>query len=144
MRLLPPPDEVRGFVKTLKIENRSQLWGKACFTRHCTTHNPFVLRASLACPPLGQFPTALLISFQDVLVKAPDAIIEIPELEFEFGASKRRQVDSIYNFLAGAVFNLSNHVKDSAAMQSDTKNKIMETVDEVDWPPCVSNVIDIV
>lgn len=86
----------------------------------------------------------LLISFQDVLVKAPDAIIEIPELEFEFGASKRRQVDSIYNFLAGAVFNLSNHVKDSAAMQSDTKNKIMETVDEVDWPPCVSNVIDIV
>ena len=41
----------------------------------------------------------------------PGAMAEIPELEFEIGADHKRRVDSIYNHIGGAIFNLERHVE---------------------------------
>jgi C4-type Zn-finger protein len=38
--------------------------------------------------------------------KSPYAMIEIPELEFEFSADGKRHTDSIYNHIGSAVYNL--------------------------------------
>ena len=46
-----------------------------------------------------------------VLMLHPGAMAEIPELEFEIGADHRRRVDSIYNHIGGAIFNLERHVE---------------------------------
>lgn len=39
------------------------------------------------------------------------AFCEIPELEFEMGASHKRRVDSVYNHICAAIFNLERHVE---------------------------------
>eukprot|EP00397_Hematodinium_sp_SG-2012_P035950 GEMP01038751.1.p1 GENE.GEMP01038751.1~~GEMP01038751.1.p1 ORF type:complete len:226 (+),score=53.09 GEMP01038751.1:117-794(+) len=44
-----------------------------------------------------------------VFLKDADATAEIPEIEFEFGREAKREVDSIYNFLAKAITNLEQH-----------------------------------
>jgi hypothetical protein len=46
-----------------------------------------------------------------VLLKSPMARLEIPELEFEISADGKKKVDSLYNHLASAIFNLGNHVR---------------------------------
>lgn len=46
-----------------------------------------------------------------VLYKSPDAVIEIPEMEFEIGRSQKRQVDSIYHHIAKAIHNIGLHVQ---------------------------------
>ena len=46
-----------------------------------------------------------------VLMLHPGAVAEIPELEFEIGADHRRRVDSVYNHIGGAIFNLERHVE---------------------------------
>ena len=46
-----------------------------------------------------------------VLMLHPGASAEIPELEFEIGADHRRRVDSVYNHIGGAIFNLERHVE---------------------------------
>jgi hypothetical protein len=37
--------------------------------------------------------------------------VEIPELEFEISADGKKRIDSLYNHIAQAVFNLGNHVQ---------------------------------
>jgi len=58
--------------------------------------------------------------------------MEFPDLEFEIGADAKRKIDSIYNHIAGAVYNLSMHVS-SLGMQlsEDHKDKISETIHEL-------------
>jgi len=64
--------------------------------------------------------------------KAPSAVMEFPEMEFEIGADAKRKIDSIYNHIAGAVYNLSMHVS-SLGMQlsEDHKDKISETIHDL-------------
>ncbi|KAJ3009168.1 hypothetical protein HKX48_008136 [Thoreauomyces humboldtii] len=49
-----------------------------------------------------------------VLAKSPHATIEIPELEFEIVADGRRRIDTFYNHVASAAFNLAEHVRGGA------------------------------
>ena len=48
-----------------------------------------------------------------VLTRGPNTRIEIPELEFEMGAPERREIDTIYNFIAGAVYQIGQHIGQS-------------------------------
>jgi len=47
--------------------------------------------------------------------KSPHARIELPALEFEISADGRRAVDTLYNHIARAVFNLTSHAGPSGA-----------------------------
>ncbi|ORY00990.1 hypothetical protein K493DRAFT_312591 [Basidiobolus meristosporus CBS 931.73] len=61
----------------------------------------------------------------NVCLKSPHARVEIPELEFEFGVDRRRRIDTIYNYVASAVFNLATHVE-VANLSEDHKEKTIE------------------
>lgn len=64
--------------------------------------------------------------------KAPSAVMEIPELEFEIGADAKRKIDSLYNHIAGAVYNLSMHVSTlGASLSEDHKDKITDTINSL-------------
>jgi hypothetical protein len=64
-----------------------------------------------------------------VCLKSPHARIELPELEFEISQDGKRHVDSIYNHIASAVYNLGNYVQQpGTGLSEDHKNKIMDTV----------------
>mmetsp|Transcript_20871 Transcript_20871/g.32717 ORF Transcript_20871/g.32717 Transcript_20871/m.32717 type:complete len:234 (+) Transcript_20871:261-962(+) len=79
--------------------------------------------------------TLVIKSRQDlwrVCHKAPCAVLEIPELEFEIGADAKRKIDSIYNHIAGAVYNLSMHVSTLGdQLPEHHKEKIGETVQKL-------------
>ena len=63
----------------------------------------------------------------NVLLKSPQARVEIPELEFEISEDSKRKIDSVYNHIAAAIFNLGTHVR-SVPLPEDTKNKIVECI----------------
>lgn len=63
-----------------------------------------------------------------VCLKAAEATIEIPELEFEISPDRKNRIDTIYNHLGSAIFNLGSHVRMNPAMESDVANKIIDTV----------------
>merc|ERR1712032_753144 len=44
-------------------------------------------------------------------MKAPDAELSIPELEFSIGADSKRRIDSLYNHLVAARDDLENHAQ---------------------------------
>jgi len=46
-----------------------------------------------------------------VMVRGPDTRIEIPDIEFEMGAPADREIDTIYNYIGGAVFQLGQYIK---------------------------------
>jgi mediator of RNA polymerase II transcription subunit 31 len=80
-----------------------------------------------------------------VLFKAPDATLRIPHLEFEAGRSVKRVIDSVYNHIAAAVFNLSSHVRQNAQMlDSGTAERIAETVDQLNQLLDVEEPFDLV
>eukprot|EP01060_Flectonema_neradi_P001819 TRINITY_DN1112_c0_g4_i1.p1 TRINITY_DN1112_c0_g4~~TRINITY_DN1112_c0_g4_i1.p1 ORF type:complete len:377 (+),score=74.96 TRINITY_DN1112_c0_g4_i1:39-1169(+) len=62
-----------------------------------------------------------------VLMQAPDARIIIAELEFEFQPMGERKIDTIYNHIASAIWNLGKYVKD-AGLDKDTEGKILDTI----------------
>eukprot|EP00998_Keelungia_sp_KM082_P007117 NODE_3329_length_911_cov_46.465561_g3307_i0.p1 GENE.NODE_3329_length_911_cov_46.465561_g3307_i0~~NODE_3329_length_911_cov_46.465561_g3307_i0.p1 ORF type:complete len:250 (+),score=56.32 NODE_3329_length_911_cov_46.465561_g3307_i0:44-751(+) len=64
------------------------------------------------------------------IMKSPQAVIEIPEMEFEIGADGKRHVDSIYNHIGAAIHNLGRWVSEMPAgtMTEENKHKIMDTV----------------
>lgn len=67
-----------------------------------------------------------------VLMKAPDCTIEIPELEFEIGADAKRHVDSVYNHVTAAIFNLEQHVQSMGdAGGENEKEAIYETTGQL-------------
>lgn len=76
--------------------------------------------------------TARITSTADlwrVCLKSKHARVEIPELEFEISADGKRHIDSIYNHIAAAVYNLGNYVgQANTGLSEDHKNKIMDTV----------------
>merc|ERR1719231_1416697 len=69
-----------------------------------------------------------------VLYKSPDAALKIPHLEFEIGADSKRRIDTVYNHITNAVWNLSQHLQgrvgeEDAGGQSAA---ILETVDALE------------
>lgn len=63
-----------------------------------------------------------------VCLKAAEATIEIPELEFEISPDRKSRIDTIYNHVGSAIFNLGSHVRMNPGMETDTANKIIDTV----------------
>ena len=84
---------------------------------------------------VGRILTLRVMNREDlwrVLFKAPDASIRIPHIEFESGQHSKRQIESIYNHIAAAVFNLSSHVRQNADhIDDNTTQCIAETIDEL-------------
>jgi C4-type Zn-finger protein len=64
--------------------------------------------------------------------KAPSAVLEFPDMEFEIGADARRKIDSLYNHIAAAVYNLSMHVSTMGSQISQGhKDAFSETIDKL-------------
>eukprot|EP00310_Coccolithus_braarudii_P005941 CAMPEP_0183382406 /NCGR_PEP_ID=MMETSP0164_2-20130417/126929_1 /TAXON_ID=221442 /ORGANISM="Coccolithus pelagicus ssp braarudi, Strain PLY182g" /LENGTH=242 /DNA_ID=CAMNT_0025560027 /DNA_START=35 /DNA_END=763 /DNA_ORIENTATION=- len=66
-----------------------------------------------------------------VLFKAPDARIEIPHLEFEVGQSNKRQIDTVYNHITNAVWNLSAHVRGRTDLSEEYINAVSDTIGQL-------------
>jgi hypothetical protein len=62
-----------------------------------------------------------------VLIKQTDCIVEVPHLEFELSPD-RRQIDTLYNHLTRAIFNLGGH----ARLQGVPENHRAAIVDTVE------------
>ena len=63
-----------------------------------------------------------------VLFKSPGAVLRIPHMEFEIGASAKRQIDSVYNHIAAAAFELASHVRSlGGQLDAGDAEKIGET-----------------
>ena len=67
-----------------------------------------------------------------VLFKSPDAKITISHLEFEIGADNKRIIDTLYNHISHAVWNLSSHLRgNSSQISADQVELIAATIDEL-------------
>ena len=65
-----------------------------------------------------------------VLYKSADACVRFPALEFEIGADSKRRIDTVYNHITNAVWNLSSHLRGREGdVPSETVASITETVD---------------
>ena len=53
-----------------------------------------------------------------VLFKSPDGCIQIKHMEFEIGADSKRMIDTLYNHISTAVWNLSAHLRGNASVFS--------------------------
>ena len=69
-----------------------------------------------------------------VLHKSPAAAIKIPHLEFEIGADSKRRIDTVYNHITHAVWNLSQHLRGSVGEEDagGQSAAILETVDALE------------
>jgi len=63
-----------------------------------------------------------------VCLKSPNSIVSIPEIEFEIGADRKRHIDSIYNHVAAAMFNLDIHLANVSGLSDGDREKISTTV----------------
>ena len=65
-----------------------------------------------------------------ILMRAPGSSIEIPEIEFYAGGDMKRQIDSMYNHLSQACFNLESHVQHMAtcAVNPEEQQGILGTI----------------
>lgn len=67
-----------------------------------------------------------------VLYKSANATVRFPALEFEIGADNKRRIDTIYNHITHAIWNLSSHMRGrEGEMASDTVSSITELVDQL-------------
>ena len=48
-----------------------------------------------------------------VMVRGQETTITIPEIEFEMGRPDGREIDTLYNYIGGAVFQLGQYIKES-------------------------------
>lgn len=81
-----------------------------------------------------------------VLYKSPDATVRIPHLEFEIGADAKRRIDSVYNHITNAVWNLSSHLRSKVGDAESTEQALAlsETVDALEGLLDVDEPFDIV
>lgn len=85
-------------------------------------------------PPSEWKPTKMTLKINsrddiwNVCFKSQWATVEIPELEFHISQDGKRRIDSIYNHVAGAVFNLGSHVEGMGGYDNDQKAKISECI----------------
>lgn len=82
-----------------------------------------------------------------VLHKSPEAALRIPHLEFEIGADSKRRIDSVYNHISQAVWNLGAHLRSQVGHGGtpvgDSAN-ILATVDALEALLDVEEPFDIV
>eukprot|EP01126_Amoeba_proteus_P037718 TRINITY_DN3902_c0_g1_i5.p1 TRINITY_DN3902_c0_g1~~TRINITY_DN3902_c0_g1_i5.p1 ORF type:complete len:175 (-),score=44.37 TRINITY_DN3902_c0_g1_i5:127-651(-) len=74
------------------------------------------------------FPIRERADLQVVCLKAPGAIVSIPELEFQMGNEDKKVVDTIFNHIGNAIFTLDLYASQSA---QDQKQQILDTVDQL-------------
>ena len=67
----------------------------------------------------------------NVCFKSQHARVEIPELEFEICQDGKKHIDSIYNHVAGAVFNLGSQVQEDPSISDDHREKIAECLHQL-------------
>ena len=70
-----------------------------------------------------------------VLHKSPAAAVRIPHLEFEIGADSKRRIDSVYNHISSAVWNLGAHLRAQVGAAEETTEQsasILATVDALE------------
>jgi hypothetical protein len=81
-----------------------------------------------------------------VLYKSPEACVRIPHLEFEIGADSKRRIDSVYNHITHAVWNLSSHLRGKVGDAEATESALAlsETVDALEGLLDVDEPFDIV
>lgn len=70
-----------------------------------------------------------------VVLQGPRAEVEIPEIEFGIRPKACRRVDTIYNMIAGAIFDLGDHVQKNkrfgGGLSNEEANKICETIESL-------------
>eukprot|EP00930_Biecheleria_cincta_P071269 TRINITY_DN58784_c0_g1_i1.p1 TRINITY_DN58784_c0_g1~~TRINITY_DN58784_c0_g1_i1.p1 ORF type:complete len:337 (+),score=62.14 TRINITY_DN58784_c0_g1_i1:81-1091(+) len=70
-----------------------------------------------------------------VLLQGPMASVEIPEIEFAIRPQEHRRVDTIYNMICAAIFNLGDHVqknrRQGGNICEDDIEKICEAIDSL-------------
>ena len=81
-----------------------------------------------------------------VLHKSPEAAVRIPHLEFEIGADSKRRIDSVYNHISTAVWNLGAHVRSQVGREdaTDEAASILATVDALEALLDVDEPFDLV
>eukprot|EP00899_Mesostigma_viride_P018179 jgi/Mesvir1/26362/Mv16073-RA.1 len=99
-------------------------------------------------PPQGVLsrrPTKLTLHMKSrkdlyrVCLKSASARIEIPEMEFEIGSDAKRHIDTVYNHIGAAIYNLGQYVSRASDdhLSDDHKNKIIDTV------TCLNILLDV-
>jgi len=71
-----------------------------------------------------------------VVLKSPDATIIIPELEFEIGRTNEKTINTIWNHIGQAVFNLGLQAKEGT-WSEDVLNKVSDTL------AALNNLLDV-
>uniref|UniRef100_A0A6B2LGZ0 Zinc finger ZPR1-type domain-containing protein n=1 Tax=Arcella intermedia TaxID=1963864 RepID=A0A6B2LGZ0_9EUKA len=67
-----------------------------------------------------------------VCLKSPGAYVEIPEMEFQIGADGQRVIDTIWNHISKAIFNLSVHISvEQPNMDENRRIAITEAIDQL-------------
>jgi len=80
-----------------------------------------------------------------VLFKSPDAKVTISHLEFEIGADSKRVIDTLYNHISHAVWNLSSHLRGNGSqIPSEQVELIAATIDELNQLLDVEEPFDLV
>lgn len=89
-------------------------------------------------PGMGQsltFPVSEREDLWRVVLLGPRAQVEIPEIQFLIQPKSRRSVDTIYNLIAAAVFNLGDHVQKNrrmgGAISEEELARICEKIDQL-------------
>ncbi|CAE7662098.1 plr-1 [Symbiodinium pilosum] len=89
-------------------------------------------------PGMGQSLTFTVSEREDlwrVVLLGPRAQVEIPEIEFVFQGRGSRCVDTVYNMIASAVFNLGDHVQKNrrmgGAVSEEELAKICEKIEQL-------------
>jgi mediator of RNA polymerase II transcription subunit 31 len=82
---------------------------------------------------------ALTVSERDdlwrVVLQGPRATVEIPEIEFAIRPESKRRIDTIYNLIAAAVYNLGDHVRLNSrvpgSISDEDATKICDAIDSL-------------
>ena len=67
-----------------------------------------------------------------VLFKAPDALVRIPHMEFEIGCDEKRKIDSVYNHISHAAWNLSSHIRGRKDLDSVYVSRVNATIETLE------------
>jgi len=85
----------------------------------------------LALPAIMTLHVNSRVDLRRVLFKAPEASLSIPHLEFEVGCNNKRHIDTVYNHITSAVWNLSTHIRGREDLDSEYVARITETCDQL-------------
>ncbi|KAJ3187178.1 hypothetical protein HDU85_007216 [Gaertneriomyces sp. JEL0708] len=63
----------------------------------------------------------------NILLKSPTAALEIPEMEFAIQPNGVKKIDSLYNHIGNAIFELGSHVR-TVSLSGDHQDKIVDCI----------------